>query len=662
MRFLGNLLLVTASLCSISTPADAQVAKFELPSVLSSGCVLQRNTRAPLWGKGPAGQAVSVQVSWSRKTYSGKVRPDGNWWIPIPTPDAGGPYTIALRCKKTNVLIENVLIGEVWVCSGQSNMEMPVAPLGEFYSGIEDFEEVLASAANDQLRLFAVPNELSLEVQQDCEGEWAECSPESLREFSSTAYFFGSELQRELGIPIGVISADYGGSRAEAWMSAQALRNQPDFKRIGELLGVPSVDESVLEELQTEAMRLWHAELVNREMWAAPRDWHSGEHEPEDDDWRGILWSRFEVELSLEQCSGTKLDMQSQAGLLHYLPVGLRIAAGVPWVSVRGPIGLSGNRDVLAPLAALGTLLSKPGEGFSFGINEVEVSIFASDSLASYEMIRNGFTLELLESSEASTLPDQHAWEFSRGLDSRDFPKPQNYHVIDRSTPTALFNAMIAPIMPYKIRGVIWYQGESNRDRPLQYRSLFPALIRDWRGWWRQGDFPFYYVQIAPYAYEPDRGRPAELREAQREALDELPNVGMAVTLDIGNAEDIHPKNKREVGRRLALWALAKDYGREDLVYSGPLDTHLEIKDNELRVHFDHLGGGLVAAEGGLRHFELAGPDLRWHPATAEIDGDTVLVRSDIVPNPRRVRYCGGAADEATLFNRAGLPAPSFTR
>lgn len=649
MLFLRKLLLLFATAACLPSVAPAQVVEFELPSVLSSGCVLQRNTRTPLWGKGQPGQNVSAQVSWSGKTYSGRVRPDGNWWIPVPTPEAGGPYTIALRCMTSDVVIENVLIGEVWVCSGQSNMEMPVAPIDEAYTGVDEYEEVLANAGNPQLRLFTVKNELSLEVQPDCEGSWAECSPESLREFSSTAYFFGSELQRELDIPIGVISADYGGSRAEAWMSAQAISAQPGFEDVGGLLRVPAKNETVdVEGLQAAAAHAWSIELARRDALKAC-EWFAVDEVKMEPDWRGLLRCRFAVTSIAEMT----VSVERPAAIeLSWVP-------NAPWCLVHVNGVLLGTNDPTSMFVKQSAPLLIPIDALQAGENQFVVSVLSNGAAAGVPVVEDLFDLKVSESGEALELADL---SFSCGLDLRDFPTPPNYRVIDRSTPTALFNAMIAPIMPYGMRGVIWYQGESNIDRPLQYRTLFPALIREWRGWWRQGDFPFYFAQLAPFAYEPDRGRPAELRDAQRDALGEVPNTGMAVTLDIGNAQDIHPKNKRELGRRLALWALAKDYGREGLVYSGPLDTRLEIEGNELRVHFDHLGGGLVAAEGGLRHFELAGPDLRWHPATAEIGGDTVLVRSDAVPNPKRVRYCGGAADEGTLFNREGLPAPSFIR
>jgi sialate O-acetylesterase len=229
-------------------------------------------------------------------------------------------------------------------------------------------------------------------------------------------------------------------------------------------------------------------------------------------------------------------------------------------------------------------------------------------------------------------------------------------------TPTGLYNGMLNPIIPYTIKGVIWYQGESNAARAHQYRKLFPAMIENWRNDFGQGDFPFYYVQIAPYKYgNPDRTKAAELQEAQLMTLSQ-PNTGMAVTLDIGNNKDIHPKNKFDVANRLALWALAKNYGHEDIVYSGPLYKDMKIEDDKIRVYFDHTAEGLTVKGGTLRHFEIAGEDKKFIPANAKIDSDTVIVWSDEVKNPVAVRYAfkNAPQPEANLYNSASLPASLF--
>ncbi len=631
-----------ASLASAQSPS---IAKLELPSVISTGCVLQRNSRVPLWGQGQPGHNVIVEVSWSGKVYSGQVRPDGNWWVPVPTPDAGGPYEIGIHSGTTKVLIEDVLIGEVWVCSGQSNMEMPIAYRDASYTGVQDAAEEIANAKYPEIRLFTVERGVALEPQPSCPGSWEACSPETVAQFSATSYFFGRELHRELGVPIGLISSAFGGSRAEAWMSAQAFSKRPGFEQVGSSLLGSASNDNALVEAQAAAVSEWSLEVERRDSFAQ-REWQAPEAAEESDEWRGLLWIRYEVEVD----SNAHVALPAQ-----------RWGEGSIWFAAYVNGTLVGRNKFTEPMVGAPHSVEVPPELFRTGKNEVVIAMLASSDGPTVRRVRSLYELDSTTENESTLSVESTNWKFARGLDMHDFPSFPDYRNLDNHTPTGLFNAMIAPIMPYSMRGVIWYQGESNIDREEQYEALFAALVADWRGWWRQGNFPFYSTQIAPYEYDTDRGRPAALRAAQRDSL-AIPNTGMAVTMDIGNSDDIHPKNKQEVGRRLALWALAKDYGREDLVYSGPLDASLEVAGDALTIHFEHVGGGLVAAEGGLRHFELAGADGVFHEAEAKIDGEVVVVRSAGVAEPKSVRYCGGTADVGTLFNREGLPAPSFTR
>jgi sialate O-acetylesterase len=244
-------------------------------------------------------------------------------------------------------------------------------------------------------------------------------------------------------------------------------------------------------------------------------------------------------------------------------------------------------------------------------------------------------------------------WKYRIAYRFPRITRPNNSH-----TPSVLYNGMIYPIINLAIRGAIWYQGESNQERAIQYRTIFPGMIQDWRNSWSQGDFPFYFVQLAPYRYATEHTS-AELREAQFLTLSKLRNTGMAVTLDIGNPDDIHPTNKRDVGKRLALWALANDYGKE-LVYSGPLYRGQSEEGASIRIHFDHVGSGLEARGGDLTCFEIAGEDQQYHPARAVIDGETVVVSSSEVPAPLAVRFAWSNTAEPNLFNTEGLPASSF--
>jgi sialate O-acetylesterase len=264
-----------------------------------------------------------------------------------------------------------------------------------------------------------------------------------------------------------------------------------------------------------------------------------------------------------------------------------------------------------------------------------------------------------VEDAEGLHLPLSGSWRYRTGASLSQLPRFPDRPGFHQNVATALSNGMLAAIIPFGIRGAIWYQGESNRTRGKQYERLFPAMIADWRARWGRGDFPFYFVQIAPFGYGGDTGQAAELRDAQRKTL-AVPNTGMAVTMDIGDPGNIHPVDKLDVGERLARWALAKTYGKQDLVYSGPLYRSMSFEGDAIRVEFDHVDGGLVARGGELTHFTIAGADRRFVPAAARIDGRGVLVSSPEVPRPVAVRYGWGAADQPNLFNAAGLPASSF--
>jgi sialate O-acetylesterase len=443
-----------------------------LPSFISDNMVLQQQTEAPLWGKAKSGEAITLSCSWDNVKYETTTNSVGKWSIKVKTPKAGGPYTITVNDKK----IENILIGEVWICSGQSNMQCTLR-------NTDDGFRESASASYPNIRLFYAARQFGDKPQDDCYGKWEECTPNTSLSFSAVAYYFGKELNGELGdTPIGLIHTSWGGSAAQAWVKEEILRADTDYD------------------------------------------------------------CYFELEKQ-------KADKAA------------------------------------------------PGE------------------------------------------------------------VPINVH-----SPYRMYNAMIHPFIPYAIKGAIWYQGESNQslcpDDPKRYEKLFPTLIKNWRDDWQQGPFPFYYVQIAPF----DWGIPrvcALVRDAQRKSLS-VKNTGMAVTMDIGNPYDIHPRNKKDVGHRLALWALAKDYGKEDLVYSGPLYKTMEVKGKKAIISFNYTGSGLMTKEGALTHFEIAGDDKVFHKAKALIEGETVVVTSDEVKNPAAVRYAFYNTDEPNLFNKEGLPASSF--
>lgn len=481
-----NLLPILPLWLSFGLPLQAQAKQsspLRLSGIFGNHMVLQQETQAPIWGWATAGAAVTLEASWTAKTLTTRADAAGRWQAVLETPKAGGPHQIVVQSEAQEIELEDVLTGEVWVCSGQSNMQWKMRGFGP-----EEFKEDVARAQFPEIRYCAVPQVLSLEKQTDTQASWSVCNPQSVLNYSAVAYFFGARLHEELAIPIGLVSTNWGGSSAEAWIQEETLRAKfPAF----------------------------------------------------------------------------------QAALDNY-------------PGIKGASGTSFSRQKKAP----------------------------------------------------------------KGL--------------NMTSPSVLYNAMIHPVAPFAMRGVIWYQGESNVRFPEQYRELFPALIKDWRRVWSQGDFPFYFVQIAPFIYKQEPKPVALLREAQLLALS-VPNTGMAVTMDLGEADNIHPRAKKPVGERLALLALAKDYGRSELVFSGPLLKEARVEGRQMALAFEHLGGGLASRDGEpLSHFMIAGEDRVFHPAEAIIAGDIVQVQSPKVPRPVAVRYGWGNADCPNLMNREGLPASSF--
>jgi sialate O-acetylesterase len=457
-------LALAALACLAGRPARADVK----PHVLfSDGMVLQHQPdgkRVPVWGTAAPGERVRVELLYGDSGHgaSNVAGPDGKWGVTLPTPRAGGPYTMTIT-GKNKVTVKDVYVGEVWVCSGQSNMEQAL-------SNTDKGKEAIAHSKNPRIRLFHVARKISAEPVQTVKAEWKECGPGAVNRFSAVGYYFGRDLEKALNKPVGLIESNWGGTPAEAWTPRAFLEDNANLK--------------------------------------------------------GLVPKTFNA--------------------------------------------------------------TNPHQG------------------------------------------------------------------------TVLYNGMIAPLQPYAIKGVIWYQGESNAGAAYQYRTLFPAMIRGWRETWKQGDFPFLFVQLAPFEPNWDKSGVtwAELREAQLMTYHQVKNTSMAVITDVGDRKDIHPKKKGPVGARLALAARALAYG-EKLTYSGPIFSDMKVEGNKAVLSFIHVGKGLEA-RGALKGFTVAGGDRKFHTAHAEVNGDTVVVWSDAVGRPAAVRYGWANFPEVNLFNKDGLPASPF--
>jgi sialate O-acetylesterase len=638
-----------AALAALAAPARADV---RLPNVIGSHMVLQRESQVSLWGFADPGEVVTIAPGWTKEKYQVETGADGRFLAQIGTPAAGGPFKITVKGKNT-IELDDVLVGEVWLCGGQSNMEWA------FINGnVLDGEKERAAADDPQLRLCDAPNRASIVPESDAALEWKPCTPESVNDFSCVGYFFARELRRELKVPVGLIGVNWGGTVAEAWVSAEGLAAFPQFKPAIDRLAKQHAAEVAAGGPQKTAAnptaQWWAAldreDLGTRNGWAAagfddggwestrvPAVW-SGDLSNFD----GIAWYRraFEIpaelagqslDLSLgaiddmDQCflDGEKIGATDTPGRWaeprHYAIAEARATAGRHVLAVR-----------VVDTAGQGGWIGKPEE------------------------------VRLAVAKGGASLPLAGEWKLRVGLDARRFPPvpvAATANAIDPNTPTVLWNGLVNPIVPFGVRGALWYQGESNRGRAAEYSDLMPALIADWRRGFER-DFPFLFVQIAPYNYDGTRTATAEIRQAQLQTL-RVPNTGMVVTMDIGDPLNIHPPNKQEVGRRLSLWALAKTYGRRDVEYSGPLFVLATAEGGAMRVKFEHAEG-LNSQGGPPRLFEVAGADGKFAPAIAKIDGETVVVASPVVKEPKAVRFGFTDGEATNLFNGAGLPASPF--
>ncbi|WP_264537994.1 sialate O-acetylesterase [Flavobacterium sp. N1736] len=477
-------------------------AQVKLPALVSDNMVLQQNAKVNVWGWASPNEKISIHPEWLTTTIETVANPDGTWKTTLDTP-TGSEKTYTITITATNkIILNNILIGEVWICSGQSNMYFPVGKEeGTWKTGVKNYQEEVKNASYPNIRLFTVLTNASPKPLDDVIGSWKKCSPESINTFSAVAYFFGRELYQKLNVPIGLISSSWGGTKAEAWTSQNVLESDVSFLPILQ-------QDAKNEKIYQEKLEAYYLALINE-----------------------------------------------------------RIASAAN---------------------AAKSEIKKPKK-------------------------------------EAN------------------------------KTSYVLYNAMLYPLINYTMKGVIWYQGESNSGQANLYRTLFPAMVKNWRDDWKQGDFPFYYVQIAPH-----KGQNADIREAQLMSLKTITNSGMVVTTDVGDANNIHPIDKQTVGHRLALLARAKTYNENKLVYSGPIYNHMKIKNQKAQLFFDYAESGLKKDGETLKEFEIAGDDQIFYPANAKIEGKTIVVSSSKVKNPAAVRFAWKAVPEPNLFNTENLPASPF--
>jgi sialate O-acetylesterase len=631
--------------------------------------LLQQKTNAKIWGKANPGHKITVSASWNTtaKAISDK---DGKWSVTLPTPAAGGPYTVTISAGDTTITVKNVLLGEVWFCSGQSNMEMPLAGWPP-KDTIMHSAKMIASSSVPEIRLFNIVKKISDEPLEDCTGKWEVSSPESVNQFSATAYFFGTKLHNELHVPIGLIESAWGGTPSESWTSSESLEKagefQKELKAIKESAPIVAEYQTWLNTLKQVDLKpagadQWKDLKFNDENIPSPEfndaSWPSmslpNEFEKATGDFDGAIWFRKTIEIP-----------QAMSGKDLILSLGPVDDMDVTYFN-----GKEVGSTEVAGLWQTDRFYEVPSSSVKPGNNTISVRVL--DTQGGGGIYGKPGQLKLTSKSDAKTFVSLAGdWKYQpvaelKGnkfyvydISKNDFASRKRPVTLGAGSPSSLFNGMVSPALPYQIKGAIWYQGEANVGRADQYAKIFPAMIQNWREAWGIKDFPFYFVQIAPYVYAGvDSTESAFLREAQESAL-KLPKTGMAVTLDIATVQDIHPPFKQEVGDRLAALALNNDYGMKNPC-EGPVYKSMSVTGGVAKLVFDNAGSGLIAKDGKLTEFEIAGKDGKYVKANAKIADNGVLVSSPLVKEPVSVRYCWRNGAVASLFNKEGLPAWQF--
>ncbi len=639
--YIGAALFIGALWCGSAVPLRAAPA---LPGLFSDHMVLQQGRELPIWGWADPGEKITVTLANLTRSTSASV--DRRWKVLLPSLQAGGPFVLTVRGKKT-VAIKDVMIGEVWVFSGQSNMAFAL-------SSADGAAKEIPAAVQPHIRLFTVPRERAMVPRQNALASWQICTPETAAEFSAVAYFFGKELHRDLGVPIGLIHSSWPGTAAEEWTDVASLQSDPELKSVLRMWATASAEAKRLARGATDFdVQFDDFELLAADAGKPPLAFgnfddgtRNGLHGYWTYDWQTATHSTFELVPSGRDAGlAARVAGQLAAGDMSLLRATFS-ADGTP-ADLRGYAGIrfryrgSGNFRLhsLQP-----TIVDWDNYGTSAFTAKPEwqsaIVWFKDLKQAGWGKV-HPFTPESLSGFMLETLRS-----------ARD----------EMRAPASLYNGMIAPLIPYAIRGVAWYQGEGNAPRAYQYRKLLPAMIAGWRRAWQQGNFSFLIVQLPNYgerAATPRDDSWADLREAQLEAL-RLPNTGLAVTIDVGEPDDIHPHNKADVGYRLALWALGTTY-EKSIVYSGPLYDSMQVEGSSIRLRFRHVGTGLTTRDGGpLKGFAIAGPDKIFRWAEAQIESDSVVVWSNEVTTPVAVRYAWAGNPECNLQNKRGLPASPF--
>lgn len=639
MNTLRTFLVTLLFLCAAT--AFGQIV---LPKLVSDGAILQRDTPLQLWGW--ASPEEQIEVKFNNHTFNTRADKQGNWHIPLPPQPAGGPHSMVFQ-GNNRITLQNILFGDVWLCSGQSNMELTMQRVKDTYP------DEIKNSANPNIRQFLVPDrhEFNKEHKDLAAGNWTEAGPETIYHFSAVAYFFAKELYDRYQVPIGLINAALGGSPVEAWMSEDALKPFPyayeELQRFKDTSYIREIRESD-ENRQKEWYRTlnrndaglvrnaeWHLESVKDTSWQKmniPGFW--ADEAP--GKVNGVVWFRRQLNIPAKM-------------------TGKEATLWLGRIVDQDSVYVNGN--------FVGTT------GYQYPPRKYTIAP------GILKEGRNTFAIRVINQQGRGGFIPNKPYFLAVGKDTISLTGPWKYRLGTEAAPLAgptfirwkaggLYKGMIAPLLNYRIKGVIWYQGESNTGAPEKYYETFPALIRDWRARWNSGTFPFLYVQLANFMQAtdaPTESTWAELRQAQLHTLS-LPNTGMAVTIDLGEWNDIHPLNKEDVGKRLALQAYKQAYGDKKTVASSPTPDTYTFHRKKVTIRFKDTGDGLVAKNGKpLAFFEISNDGKHFVKADARIKGKKVIVWNKEVDTPVAVRYAwANNPEKANLYSKNGLPASPF--
>jgi sialate O-acetylesterase len=619
------------------------IGQIKLPKLISDGVILQRDEKVKVWGW--AAPNEKIKLVFKTKTYNTEADSNGKWHIMLPAQKAGGPFEMVLKASN-KITIQDILFGDIWVCSGQSNMELPMERLKEKYG------DVIKNATNSNIRQFLVPDTYNFkEPQKDFkDGSWVAATPNTVLEFSGVAYFFAKDIYEKHQIPVGIINSALGGSPIESWLSDEALKAFPkSYEEVQKYKNDTFIEH--IENSDKKRSDDWYALLNSKDKglynhWDLPAGIDFS-------DWDNMEIPGYLADSALGNVNGavwfSKDIMVPKVMLGKPAKLFLGRIVDQDSVYINGEfVGTTGYQYPPRRYEVKPTILKE-------GKNTISIRIINTIG-------RGGFVLDkpYYLAVDNDTIDLKGTWKYKLGTTMQPLQGP----TFIRWKPEGLYNAMIAPLTNLKIKGVLWYQGESNTDNPEQYAKTLPALINDWRNKWHQGKFPFLFVQLTNFMEttpEPTESNWAQLRQSQLESL-KVPNTGMAVTIDLGEWNDIHPLNKEDVGKRLALLARKMAYGEKTIQASSPLPCKATFNEHKVIISFENKGSDLIIKGGDdLKGFSISDDGVNFVWAKAIIKNNKVEVWNETTKNPTVVRYAwANNPEHVNLYSKAGLPSTPF--